>query len=68
MGGGDGKKQDDGTYLFTIDVSDKDFNDYVQVQRWWGNDNIEIISASVEFEGSAKTIDYKAYKAAISKK
>jgi endoglucanase len=67
LGGGEGKKQDDGTYLFTVDVSDKDFNDYVQVQRWWGNDNIEILSASVEFEGGAKTIDFKAYKAALSK-
>ena len=65
VGGGDGEKQDDGVYLFTVDVSEKDFNDYVQVQRWWGNENIEIISATVEFEGSGFSIDYKAYKASL---
>ena len=65
VGGADGVKQDDGTYTFTIDVSDKDFHDYVQVQRWWGNENITINYATVEFEGTAKKLDYKAYKAAL---
>ena len=67
VGGGDGEKQDDGTYTYTIDVSSKDFNDYVQVQEWWGNEFIEINYATVEFEGKGVTIDYKAYKAALEK-
>ena len=67
VGGSDGEKQSDGLYLYSLDVSGKDFNDYVQVQKWWGNNNIEIVSATVEFEGSGSTFDYKAYKAALSK-
>mgnify|MGYP002624260009 FL=1 len=65
VGGAEGVKQTDGTYTFTVDVSQKDFNDYVQVQRWWGNDNITINYATVEFEGTAKRLDYNAYKAAL---
>ena len=67
VGGSDGVKQADGTYTFTVDVSSKDFNDYVQVQRWWGNESITLKYATVEFAGSAKTLDFEAYKAAVSK-
>ena len=67
VGGAEGVKQSDGTYTFTVDVSSEDFNDYVQVQRWWGNEYITINSATVEFEGNGVTLDYKAYKAAVSK-
>ena len=67
VGGADGKKEDDGTYTFTVDVSSKDFNDYVQIQEWWGNEYITINYATLEFSGSAVTIDYKAYKAAVEK-
>ena len=62
-----GLKQSDGTYTYSIDVSDKDFNDYVQVQGWWGNENIMINYVTLEFDESENTIDYKAYKEAVSK-
>ena len=62
-----GLKQFDGTYTYSIDVSDKDFNDYVQVQGWWGNENIMINYITLEFDESENTIDYKAYKEAVSK-
>ena len=66
LGGTEGVKQSDGTYTFTVDVSKKDFNDYVQVQRWWGNEHITINYVTVEFEGTAQKLDYKRYKAALS--
>ena len=33
-----GKRQYDGSYTFTIDVSNQDYNNYVQLQKWWGNE------------------------------
>ena len=65
VGGGDGVKEADGTYTFTVDVSKEDFNDYVQVQRWWGNEFITINSVTLEFTESAVSLDYKAYKDAV---
>ncbi len=65
VGCGDGKKQDDGTYTYTIDFSDKDANDYIQVQEWWGNEDISINYATVEFDSESMTIDYAKYKAAL---
>ena len=32
-----GKKNFDGSYTYTIDVSKKDFNDYVEAQKWWNS-------------------------------
>ena len=66
LGGTEGVRQSDGTYTFSVDVSKKDFNDYVQVQRWWGNEHITINYVTVEFEGTAQKLDYKRYKAALS--
>ena len=34
ISGGEGRKQDDGTYTFYIDIKDKDYNDYIQVVKW----------------------------------
>ena len=68
VSGEEGVKQSDGTYTYTIDVSGKDFNDYIQVQGWWGNENILINYVTVEYDEFENTIDYKAYKEAVSKK
>ena len=40
-------------------------HEYIQVQRWWGNEQISLNYVTIVFEGTAMTIDYKAYKAAF---
>ena len=58
----EGKKQYDGTYLFTKDIREKDFNDNIQIQKWAGSEYITIIYFTLEFEENRITIDYKSYK------
>lgn len=69
LSGGEGVKQADGSYTFTVDPSSMSGNlhDYIQVQRWWGNEQITLNYVTIEFEGTAMNIDYKAYKAALKK-
>ena len=68
-GGQEGVENGDGTYTYTILGSNmsKVPHDYIQVQRWWGNDQITLISLTVEFEESEMTIDYETYKNALNK-
>jgi len=60
-----GVKEYDGTYTYVIDVRDKDYNNEVQIQKWWGNEFITINYLTVEFEGSHYSFDYKGYKDAL---
>ena len=60
-----GKKQYDGSYTFTYDASSKDYNDYIQIQKWWGYDNIIVNNLILEFDKSYITFDFNAYKKAL---
>ena len=60
-----GVKQYDGTYTYVIDVRDKDYNNDIQIQKWWGNEYITINYLTVEFEGHHYAFDYKEYKNAL---
>ena len=62
VSGGSGKKQYDGSLTFTLDVSEKDYNEYIQVEIWWGHDFIFLNYLSLEFEKSYPIFDYKGYK------
>ena len=62
----DGKKQYDGTYVFTIDISKIKCYDYIIVTKDYGYKFITLNNLTVEFEESFQSIDYKSYKAAIS--
>jgi len=62
----DGKKNYDGTYVFTLDVSKINFYEYIQVTKYYGEQLITFNNLTVEFEESFQSIDYKSYKAAIS--
>ena len=57
-----GKKQYDGSYTYTINVSDKDYNDYIQIEEWWGYDYISLNYLTVEFDKNYTFFDYKEYK------
>ena len=61
-----GKKQYDGTYIFTIDVSKIECYEYIIVSKSYGNQFITLNNLTVEFEDNFQSIDYKSYKAAIS--
>jgi len=60
------KKQYDGTYIFTIDVSKIECYEYIMVSKSYGNRFITLNNLTVEFEDTFQSIDYKSYKAAIS--
>ena len=62
VNGNDGKKNFDGSYTYTIDVSKKDFNDYVEVQKWWNSEYITFRYLSVIFDKEYTFFDYTAYK------
>ena len=62
----DGKKQYDGTFVFTVDVSQIKCYDYILVTKVYGGQYITLNNLTVEFEESFQSIDYKSYKAAIS--
>ena len=61
-----GKKQYDGTYVFSIDVSKIKCYNYIQVTKSLGGNYITLNNLTVEFEESFQSIDYKSYKSAIS--
>jgi hypothetical protein len=61
-----GKKQYDGTYVFSIDVSKIKCYNYIQITKALGGNYITLNNLTVEFEESFQFIDYKSYKPAIS--
>ena len=66
FGKSNGKKQYDGTYIFTIDVSKIKCYEYLQVIKSYGHQLINLNNLTVEFEDIFQSIDYKSYKAVIS--
>ena len=65
IGGATGIKGYDGSYTYTFDVSDRDFNNYIQIQKWWGQQFITMNYLTVIFEESQIFINYKEYKKAL---
>ena len=67
MAATEGKKQYDGSYSFTMDISKKDFNDYIQIEKWWGHEYISFNYLTVEFEKNFTFFNYKEYSKELSK-
>jgi hypothetical protein len=61
-----GKKQYDGTYVYTIDVTKIKLYEYLQVTKYYGEQFFTLNNLTVEFEESFQSIDDKSFKNAIS--
>ena len=62
-----GKKQYNGYTIFTIDTSYEDFNNFLYISVWWGEDDnyITINNITFEFQEEYLYFDYKSYKSAV---
>ena len=60
-----GKKQYDGTSIFTVDVSNKDCNDHIETIIYYGNNEIIINNITVEYKEYYSFFDYNSYKSAV---
>ena len=61
----DGKKQYDGTSIFTIDTSEMNLYYNVQAMAWLGEDYMIIESLTVQYEEAYSSFDYISYKSSI---
>ena len=61
-----GKKQYDGTIIYTFDVSNRECYDFIEIIIWFG-DYFNFNNVTVEYKESFTIFDYKAYKAEILK-
>ena len=62
-----GKRQYDGTIIFTIDAHYIDCNQYIEAYKYLENGKIIINNMSIEFEENFKIFDYIRYKSAVLK-
>ena len=60
-----GKKQYDGTYIFTIDIKNKDCHDFIQIEKGYLNNYTIFNNLTVVFEQKFRKFDYIGYKSAI---
>ena len=60
-----GKKQYDGSYSFYYNPKNKDFNNYVRIQRGMGGEYISLNFLAIELEESFTSFDVQNYKYAI---
>jgi hypothetical protein len=48
--GDKGKKQYDGSYTYNIDISYKEYNNFIELQKYMGKDYIIFNSFSIEYD------------------
>ena len=64
--GDKGIKQDDDSYSFFIDIKDKDFNEHIQIAKWWGNSYTTFKYLTLIYDKEYIYFNYIEYKNAIS--
>jgi len=57
-----GKKNFDGSYTYTIDVSKKDYNEYIEAQKWWNKEYSTFNYLTIEFEKEYSFLNYTEFK------
>jgi hypothetical protein len=62
INGPEGKKNFDGSYTYIIDVSKRDFNDYVEVQKWWNPEYSTFVYLTIEFDKEYTFLNYTEFK------
>jgi endoglucanase len=62
VSGDEGKKQYDGSYTYDIDISYKGFNNFIELQKWWGHDYIIFNTFSIEYEKTYTLFDFSSYQ------
>ena len=61
----DGKKQYDGTTIFTVTSSEYDFCYYVQAMAWYSEEYMIINNLTVQYDESFLYFDYLSYKSDV---
>jgi endoglucanase len=56
-----GERIYDGTYTFTFYASDYDFNNYIEIQKWWGKEYITFNYLRIDFKQNYNFFDYNEY-------
>ena len=62
INGPQGKKNFDGSYTYTIDISKKDYNDQIEVQKWWNSQYSTLIYLTVEYSKEYIFFNYTKFK------
>ena len=57
-----GKKNFDGSYTYTVDVSKKDFNEYIEAQKWWNSQYSTFVYLTIEFDKEYTFLNYTEFK------
>ena len=60
-----GKKQYDGTIIFTVDISNQDINNCIEIYGWYGV--FKFNNITIEYKENFISFDYQAYKSEILK-
>ena len=62
-----GRRQYDGSFTYTIDVTNMECYYYVEAYTWWGLEFVALNYLTVIYEENYSFFDYKSYKSSVLK-
>ena len=66
ISGSEGKKKYDGSYIFTADISKREYYKYIEIKKPEGNDNITFNYFRIEFDKNYTFFDFDSYIKSIN--